>query len=116
MPHHQLHRRLRRDALDERLEQRLRDVVPTTYSVSLGSRPIMSMFRSMTMDASVHRRRWRQRRATPRSPDSSPSKAAKISEFAGLCALKYFASANSAAVPDALSSAPLNTWPFRMPM
>ena len=52
----------------------------------------------------------------PRRPDSSPSNAAKISVLAGLCALKYFASANSAAVPDALSSAPLATWPFRTPM
>ena len=52
----------------------------------------------------------------PRRPDSSPSKAAKISVLAGLCALKYFARANRAAVPDALSSAPLTTWPFRTPM
>ena len=58
--HHQLDRRFRRDALDERLEERLRPV-PTTYSVSFGSRPIMSIFRLMTMAAEIHRRRGHER-------------------------------------------------------
>ena len=52
----------------------------------------------------------------PHSPASSASKAAKMTVCSGRCSLKYLPNANSAAVPDALSSAPLKTSPLRTPM
>jgi hypothetical protein len=95
--------RMRGHVFDERPQLWLSG--DATKSLSFGSRPIMSMFRSMPIEPAKTGGAFTNACA-PRSPSSSPSKAAKIIEWAVRCPATYEATEHKAAAPDALSSAP----------
>ena len=79
---------------------------PEAYSSPFTLRLTMSRFTSATMRP-IGTGGFSTNAFAPSKPSSSPSNSAKIIEFSGGCALNHLAIASTAAVPDALSSAPL---------